>query len=104
MRLSPNHDNLLHAILAVAFGKAWANDLIIFIHSVLLMLFALAGVFALGFGMLTFIWWFAIALMLSHLTTIAEQQGEYRRDLPQSQLVGISAEKSRGVRQEANIS
>ncbi|MGB1249980.1 MAG: hypothetical protein ACPG8W_05060 [Candidatus Promineifilaceae bacterium] len=102
LRLSPNHDNLLHAAFAVVFGRTWAHDLIIFFHSVILMLFALSSIFALGFGALAFGWWFAIALMLSQLTMTAEQQGDYRADLPLSASAGLSAESSNS-RQKAQI-
>ena len=102
LRLSPNHDNLLHAVFVVMFDRSWAHDLMVFLHSIILMMFAASSVLALSFGLLPFGWWFAVALMLSQLTTTAEQQGEYRDGLPLSQSV-VSAENSADAHHKTQI-
>ena len=102
LRLSPNHDNLLHALLAVLTDRTWAHNLMVLLHSILLMLFAISSILALSFGVLSFGWWFALAFMLSELTTTAEQQGEYWHELPLSQSL-TSAESNTNVRQKAQI-
>ena len=79
-RFSPVHDNLLHAALTMWLPNPWSNTIMTLLHSILLMIFAGASVFMLGVGWLAFGWWFALALMLSHIVDSAESQGEYRTE------------------------
>ena len=99
LRLSPNHDNLLHAALVSTIGKSGSHTVMILIHIVALGLFGISSLFAISLGWLAFGWWFLIAWMLSQLTSLAEQHGEYREGLPYAQSeagsvteAGISAE------------
>ena len=78
LRLSPNHDNLLHSALASMLQKPWPHYVMTLLHSVALVVFAVAGVFILGISWLAFGWWFLTAVMLSQLTDVAEAFGEYR--------------------------
>ncbi len=81
LRLSPNHDNLLHAALASVMSKPWPHYTMTFIHSLALIAFAVSSVLMIGLDWFAFGWWFVMAAMLSQLTTVAEAFGEYRTDL-----------------------
>ena len=78
LRLSPNHDNLLHAALAARLDSPIPHRVLSTLHTIALVTFAASSILMLGVGWLAFGWWFAMAGMLSQLTTVAEEAGEYR--------------------------
>lgn len=90
LRLSPNHDNLLHAALASTLDAPTPHYVMTFIHSVALVAFAVSSVFMLGLNWIGFGWWFIVAVMLSQLTTVAESYGEYRSDIDSAETASPS--------------
>ena len=79
-RLSPAHDNLLHALLTKNLPAHWPSTIMTMLHSLVLIIFAASSVFMLGLGWLAFGWWFALAVMLSQIVDSAESLDEYRTD------------------------
>lgn len=80
LRLSPRHDNLLHALLTPYFSAERVNQFMSRLNSLALGLFAVGGVLALAVGWWAFGVWFAVALTLSQVAGAAEKMGEYRED------------------------
>ena len=101
VRLTPNSDNMLHAALASVMSEAWSHYIVKFINSAALAIFCVVGLMLLSFNWIGFGWWFAIALMLSQMTTIADLYGEYDIDKPLAQtdsaieIGSVSAQKAR---------
>lgn len=77
LRLTPNHDNVLHATLATFSDQPWPHDIMTLIHSIALPSFVIASVIMLTLGWLAFVCWAALAVMLSQITSLAEIYGEY---------------------------
>lgn len=84
LRLSPKHDNVLHATLAAFFDQPLPQNIVNIIFSFALPSFVISGIFMLAIGWVAFACWAAVAVMLSQITTTAEQYGEYQEDIIQS--------------------
>ncbi len=78
LRVSPQHDNLLHAILSRFMPAKKTQHVMNSLNSLALSIFAVASVLAMAIDWWAFGLWFAVALMLSHVVEAAERMGEYR--------------------------
>lgn len=89
LRLSPNHENLLHAILAQAVSKNAARHVMTTLNTLFVTVFLLAGIALIVVGWWAFGLWFVVALMGSQLIESAEVMGEYRDEITEEAVVTI---------------
>ncbi len=84
-RRTPNHDNLLQSLFNRDKDDAPTHLVVAAINSILIGSFVIVGVAAFVISWFAFGWWFATAVMLSQLVTVAETFGDYTETLPLAQ-------------------
>jgi hypothetical protein len=109
LRLSPKHDNLLHAALTYVARPPYPNRVMRLLHTIALMTFVMSFIVAVEWSWMAFGWWFAFALMFSQLTTVAERSGEYTvtvapepRVTPAASVRSMSAESAESAYAESS--